>query len=362
MLPVSAEETPSLSARSAILIDADTGGVILEKNADERLPMASTTKIITALVALENGTPDDPVCVSANAAGTEGSSVYLAAGETLSLRDLLYGLMLESGNDAAVAIAEHIGGSEEAFVRMMNGFCSRIGAHDTHCVTPNGLDAEEHYTTARDLAHIAAYAMKNLQFREIVSRKEETIPDRDPGGVRYLSNHNKLLKTYDGADGIKTGYTSKSGRCLVSSASRNGWRVIAVTLNAPDDWNDHGKLLDYAFMHPDDTCVLSASDCCGFLSVPESRKNTLPFGPSEDCFLKTIIADRNNVEVRTQTEERKAPIAKGTRVGNASVFVAGTFYKNVPLIALETAKRDNAAYIITKNFRLLLYTLLNITR
>lgn len=251
ILPANAEESasasPFLSAVSAVLMEGESGAVALEKNAHTRLPMASTTKIMTALVALELASPDTVIEVDERAVGTEGSSIYLCAGEKLTLEELLYALMLESANDAAVAIAIGVAGSEDAFVDAMNAKADSLGLSDTHFANPHGLDAEAHYTTAYELAKIARAALQNPLLKTIVSTRKTTIPHQESDGVRLLVNHNKMLRLYDGCIGLKTGYTQKSGRCLVSAAERNGVTMIAVTIDSPDDWNDHTKLLDYGF-------------------------------------------------------------------------------------------------------------------
>ena len=249
VLPICAQETlpTSLSAKSAVLIEAESGKVVYEKAAHTRLPMASTTKIMTALVALELASPDTEIVVDAQAVGTEGSSVYLCEGEVLTLEALLYALMLESANDAAVAIAIGVAGSEEAFVEAMNAKADALGLTNTHFVNPHGLDGEEHYTTAYELALLARAALQNSLLKTIVSTRKTTIPHIDTDGVRLLVNHNKMLRQYDGCIGVKTGYTKASGRCLVSAAERDGVVMITVTLDSPDDWKDHTKLLDYGF-------------------------------------------------------------------------------------------------------------------
>lgn len=234
-----------LSARAAVLIDGKSGKVLFEKNKDERLPMASTTKIMTGLLACESKKMKKVVTVSPVASGTEGSSLWLEPGEKQTLENLTYGLMLRSGNDAAVAIAEYLGGSTEAFALMMNERAKKIGVQNTGFQNPNGLDAEGHFTTAYDLALISREAMKNKKFRKIVSTKSKTIPWESSEWDRSLTNHNKMLWRYEGCNGIKTGFTKKSGRCLVTSAKRGKTELICVTLNAPDDWNDHTKMLDY---------------------------------------------------------------------------------------------------------------------
>ena len=230
----------AVSARSAIVLDGTTGQVLFEQNADEQLPMASTTKIMTAITAIENFDLDREYVVKKEYTLVEGSSMYLKEGERITLRDTLYGLMLMSGNDAALAVAGECGGRER-FVAMMNDTAARLGLTHTHFENPNGLDGETHFTTARELAQIAAYAMQNPDFREIVSTKSYNTK------TRYMKNHNRLLSLYEDAVGVKTGFTKKSGRCLVSAAERNGRRLIAVTLNAPDDWNDHISMLEAGF-------------------------------------------------------------------------------------------------------------------
>ena len=250
----------SLSAVSAILIDAKTGECLYEKSADRKMPMASTTKIMTAICTAENINSNVPVWVKAEAAGIEGSSIYLTAGERITIKELLCGMLLNSGNDAATALALEVGGSVEGFASLMNKTAKKIGATSSGFKNPSGLYEEEHYTTARDLAKISAYAMENPLIRWIVSSKELKISGGEKAKVRYLKNHNKLLWQYDGCTGIKTGYTKKCGRCLVSSAKRGDTELIAVTLNAPDDWRDHTALFDYGFSLKESGQINSGAD------------------------------------------------------------------------------------------------------
>lgn len=234
-----------ISAECACVINADTNEVIFEHNAYSKHSMASTTKIMTAIMALEKSKADEVVTVSHNASSQEGSSIYLKTGDRISMENLVYGMMLNSGNDAACAVAEHIGGTTERFSQMMNDKAKEIGAKNTSFKNSNGLDADGHYSTAYDMAIISSYGLKNEIFKEIVSTKNEKIDNGD--SVTYLKNHNKLLWNYDGCIGVKTGYTKKTGRCLVSAAKRDGVTLVAVTLNAPNDWQDHTKMLDYGF-------------------------------------------------------------------------------------------------------------------
>lgn len=238
---------PSIHAQAAAVIDVTSERLIFHVKGDEQLPIASLTKIMTAIVAIEHGKLSDIVKVGKNAYAKEGSSIYLHLGEEMSLENMLYGLMLRSGNDAASAIAEHVGGSEEGFVHLMNEKARMLGLANTQFQNPHGLDAKGHYSSANDLAKLTAYALKNPHFKEIVRTPDKTAPNpNDPWDYKWL-NKNKMLRFYEGADGVKTGYTKIAKRCLVSSASRGGQQLVVVTLNDGDDWNDHRKLLDFGF-------------------------------------------------------------------------------------------------------------------
>lgn len=238
---------PEVSAECAALYLPQNGKLLCSKNADARRPMASTTKIMTALLALENRTMDHIVTVDSSAVGITGTSVYLKAGERVTEETLLYAMMLESANDAAAAIACDIGGSIGEFAVMMNEKAAVLGLEGTHFKNPHGLADDEHYTTAEDLARLTAAAMENEDFRRIVSTERATFTVGSDETLRLFVNHNRLLRQRDDIIGVKTGFTKASGRCLVSAADRGGLTLIAVTLNAPDDWNDHEKLLDAGF-------------------------------------------------------------------------------------------------------------------
>ncbi len=236
-----------VSAKSAVLIEAESGDIIFEKEADVKMPMASTTKIMTAVVALENADLDKVVAVSPKACGVEGSSIYLKLGDKLTMEDLLYSLLLQSANDAAAAIAYEVAGGIDGFAQMMNDKAAELGLKSTHFTNPHGLDNEAHYTTAHDLAKLTAYALKNENFRKIVSTYKHSIQLSSDENAHVLVNHNKLLRLSKDVIGVKTGFTKRSGRCLVSAAERDGVCVIAVTLDAPDDWNDHIMLHELGF-------------------------------------------------------------------------------------------------------------------
>lgn len=245
------KELPALhtNAETASLIDVSSGRILYSKDGDKEMRIASLTKIMTALVAVEEEDLKSVVTVSKNAAGKEGSSLYLKLGEKMSLENMLYGLMLRSGNDAATAIAEHVGGSEEGFVHLMNQKAEEIGLSHTQFKNPHGLDAEGHYSTANDMAKLTAYALHNADFKRIVGTQQKKAPNPNETWDYNWLNKNKMLRLYEGADGVKTGYTKLAFRCLVSSATREGQQLAAVTLNDGDDWNDHAKMLNYGFEH-----------------------------------------------------------------------------------------------------------------
>lgn len=243
---------PSLSADSAILMDGDTGRVLFAYHARERSLIASTTKIMTALVVLEHCDPEMKFTVPAEAVGIEGSSMYLHEGEVLSVTELLYGLMLHSGNDAAVALALACSDSVPEFVALMNLKAQELGLQESHFENPSGLDSKAHYSSAEDLAKLTRYALNNPLFRQIVSTKTIKL------GNRHLTNHNKLLWTVEGAIGVKTGYTRASGRVLVSAAEREGRQLIAVTIADGNDWQDHKALYHFGFGLYEDRCLVQA--------------------------------------------------------------------------------------------------------
>ncbi len=235
----------SVSAKGAVVINGDTGEIIFSQNENTRLPMASTTKIMTGLLLCEYGNLEKEITVTDQMVRVEGSSMGLLPGDKVTLHDLLYGLMLASGNDAANTVAIVIGGTVPNFAEMMNDKAKEIGLKNTNFVTPSGLDDENHYTTAYDLAMLTKYAMQNKDFAAAVGSQSATLNYGNPPYRRTLTNHNKLLKMVDGCVGVKTGFTKKSGRCLVSAVRRDGKYVIAVTLNAPNDWQDHKTMLEY---------------------------------------------------------------------------------------------------------------------
>ena len=327
LIPISAS---AISAKSAILIDSGSGRVLYEHNSYEKLPMASTTKIMTGLLACESGKLSKNVKVSAFASVTEGSSLWLKIGEKQTLENLTYGLMLKSGNDAAVAIAEYLGGSIDAFALLMNKRAREIGAVNTDFKNPHGLDSDGHYTTAYDLALIAREAMKNEKFSEIVSTKTYSIPMQGEKWDRALKNHNRLLWNYDGCNGIKTGFTKKCGRCLVSSAERNGRELICVTLNAPDDWKDHTYLLNYGFENFDTEVVAKKGEyACNYVYDEENNRSVnLNFG--NDYIVS--VAENDVLKTEITYEKIILPAEKGIKAGSMIVYCNGEKIGEVDLI------------------------------
>ena len=311
---------PENSARAAVLMEVETGRVLYEKNAYEKLPMASTTKIMTAILALENSHSSDIVTVSPRASGIEGSSIYLAEGEKLTMEQLLYGLMLRSGNDAAFAIAEHLGKTVEGFSEMMNKKAREIGAMNTNFTNPHGLHHEEHYTTAYDLALISAYAMKNSSFREIVSTQYYKIPWEGQPWDRVVKNKNALLWDYEGANGIKTGYTKAARRCLASAALRNDMQLVAVVLDCQPWFDDSTSLLNYGFSNYEMKKLFTKEEILGEIPVKNGFDKTIELMLKDDIFIPLSEGELDKLQiVLKHPEVLRAPIMAGTRVGSMEI-------------------------------------------
>jgi len=332
----SLSQKPTTSAKSYIVYEPIGDLVICEKDADRILPMASTTKIMTALVAIEQGGNLDRVIkVSPAAAGIEGSSIYLYSGENITLRSLLYALLLRSANDAAAAIAIDIGGSIEGFAQMMNQKASVLGLAHTHFENPHGLDSEYHYTTARELAKIAAAALENEEFAKIVATEKISIPMMDGSATRLITNHNKLLFTYDGAIGVKTGYTKTDGRCLVSAAKRDDMTIIVVTLSDPNDWADHTNLLNYAFENYRVDKLCTERENSVTLPVISGVKDTVLCVPDKEIIL---TSEKDTPPVTAIYEQERflyAPVYKGEIVGHIYCIQNGIVIDEINLTATE---------------------------
>ena len=313
-----AESLPSVSAATAVVISSE-GDVVFDKNADTIMPVASTTKILTAIVAIENGDLNSVVSIKPEYCGIEGSSMYLKAGETYTLRELLQGLMLVSGNDAAVAVACHVAGDEESFVGLMNDKAAELEMRNSHFSNPHGLNAENHYSCASDMAKLMAYCMDNEDFARIVGMKSCNI------SAKTLLNHNKLLTLCEGCIGGKTGFTEAAGRCLVSCCEREGTRFICVTLSAPDDWNDHIKLYEWSFSRYICRNVL---EDIGF-ELPIAGGGTAHIVPDG---LKILLTRDTELEaVAEMPRFIFPPIEAGTEAGIVRVYANGKLLGESPL-------------------------------
>lgn len=326
----------SVSAKNAILMTAN-GHIIFAKNENERAEPASCTKIMTAMLAIEylqSHSLDTKITVSENAVGIEGSSIYLEKGEEVLLLDLVYALLLASANDAAIAIAEAVGGSLDGFVTMMNEKSKALALADTQFQNPHGLPAEGHYTTARSLASLMAHAMENELFARITATKRYTMQSSDT--TRYLVNHNRLLSSYENTVGGKTGFTKRAGRCLVSAAECEGARLIAVTLGAPDDWNDHTSLYRYGFEHWEAVEIIPKSYAIPMIS---GEKETVSV--ATEAF--TLVLPKERGELTLAVEAPRflyAPTAKGDAVGRITLTLSEQTVATLPLKATETVKEE----------------------
>lgn len=322
----------AVSAQSAILVDARSGRVLFEKNADERRLLASTTKIMTGLLVCETQDLTREISVPQEASGVEGSSLYLKAGERVTIETLLYGLMLRSGNDAAVALAIAANGSVEAFCARMNARAQELGMQNTHFENPNGLDGEGQFSTARDLSKLAAAAMENETFRSVVSSKSFS------SGARSFTNHNKLLWRVEGCDGVKTGYTKKAGRILVGSAVRNGRRLVCVTMNDPDDWRDQSTLFDYGFSAFRLQSVVSSGEVVGSAAVVGSGTKRVRLFSGGD-FSYPLAEDETIETVLHAPEFVYAPVLPG-QAGWLEILVSGKCVGEVPVLYEEAVEAE----------------------
>ena len=335
------------SAKSACVINGTTGEVIFAKNETEKLPMASTTKIMTAITAIDHSSLDEIVTVSAAAASQEGSSAYIEPGMEVCMQDLLYGLMLNSGNDAAYAIAEHISGSVEEFAELMNKKTEEIGLNNTHFKNPSGLEDKEHYTTALDLALTARRAMSIPAIREIVGTQKYQTKTDNTDKVLYFSNHNKMLKMYEGATGVKTGFTRAAGRCLVSSAKRDGMEFIAVTLCDPNDWKDHTEMLDYAFSKYYPKRIVEKG-----MTVKTAKIGGEKYAmtAAEDFVIPLRESGGNTIDVISHiSQDLAAPINAGEKVGYLEIRYDGKTVGSVDVVS-ESDIMENGNIEIGNSF------------
>ncbi|HOJ20105.1 MAG TPA: D-alanyl-D-alanine carboxypeptidase family protein [Armatimonadota bacterium] len=306
---------PPITAQSAILVDADTGKVLYERHAHERRPMASTTKIMTALLALEHARMNDTVVVSEHASKTPYTGLYLKPGEKLTVGDLLWALLLRSANDACVAIGEHIAGSEEKFVEMMNARALEMGLKNTHFKNPHGLHAEDHYSTAYDLAQMTRVAMQHPLFAQIVARKRKRIDRSIEKQDVVVVNKNRLLFRWDAVDGVKTGYTRQAGHCLVASASQDGWRLISVVLKSGNSWGDSRTLLEHGFRQYERVLVARKGTPLLQVRVVNGLQDSVQAMLVKD--LSVVVPRGTKVDVRTEVTPgmARAPLWRGDSLG-----------------------------------------------
>ena len=327
------------SAVGGCVIEAESGRILFEKNKDKKVPMASTTKIMTAITAIENcENLDEKFEISPKAVGVEGTSLYLRKGDVYSTRDLLFALMLISGNDASVAIAERVAGSTSEFVTLMNELAKKIGANNTHFANTHGLDADGHYTTAYDLAKITAYALNNDTFREIVSTKNTKITNSN-GENRYLKNKNKLLFTLDGCIGVKTGFTNDAGRCLVSAIERNGMRLVCVVLNCGPMFEESATLLNECANRFKKVDITSLYNYNNEVEVLDGREKLAKLYTKEKFFYPLTDKEVESLEIVYMLPKLiEAPLSKDSEVGKIEVFLNKDLLFSEKVYTIEEVK------------------------
>lgn len=335
----------NLNAKSAIVFDRTYKKVLYSKNIHEKLPNASTTKVLTAIVAYENADMNDMVTVSKKAASTTGSRVGLRTGDKVLLGDLMKGLLICSGNDAAVAIAEHVAGTEEEFCEMLNEKAKEIGANDTNFVTPHGLDREEHYSTAYDLALISDYALSIPYIANIVSRRNESI--KINGNYKNLNTTNEMLSTYNGANGVKTGYTGNAGRCLITSATRDNWQLICVVLGCDTKnfrTNDSIKLLNYCFENYEFYDIASLVEKNYKIYVEKSQNGIYTVNFNEEYVMPMLKEEIEGLRVEySVTNNFIAPLKSGVKIGDISIYCKDELLKTFKLMNKKTIDRKTMA-------------------
>ncbi|MCE5313825.1 MAG: D-alanyl-D-alanine carboxypeptidase family protein [Armatimonadota bacterium] len=326
---------PCVNAACAVLMDPQTGVVLYERNAHLHRPMASTTKIMTAILLIENCGMNDIVTASKNASETQFTSIHLKPGEKITVRDLLYGMMIRSANDAAVAAAEHIAGSTAKFAAMMNKKAKEIGCRDTHFVTPNGLYAKGHYSSAYDLCLMARYASKYEIFNEVVNTRRYTLSSRTKNKEDMIVFcRSRFMRDYYGADGIKSGYIKQAGYCYVGSATRNGWRLISAVLRSDNAGRDTAAMMDYAFAGFIPVEVAKKDDVCGRLEVRGGAQDNIALTPIRD-FRVIVPKTGGKIVTKIEAEPVEAPIVRGTKMGVMTAYVNGRDAGSVELRAAQ---------------------------
>lgn len=343
-------ENMDISAKSYILIEKDTKNIIASSNENEKLPMASTTKIMTTILALESGNLNEHFKVEEDWVKVEGSSMGLLGGDTVTMLDLCYGMMLPSGNDSANVVAMKLAGSLENFATMMNEKAKEIGMKNTNFTNPSGLYNEKHYSTAFDMAILTRYALNNPKFKEICSTDKKQLEFGNPPYKRTLTNHNRLLKSYDNCIGVKTGFTKKAGRCLVSAVEKDGITLIAVTLNAPNDWKDHTKLFDFGFDNINTKeYYLKTEDI--YLDVVGGKNKKVKTEPRVSE-IKTILNNQqiNNIHEKIIVDKfLYAPVKKGDIVGKLQLVYKDNIIKEIDLLSKENIDYKSKVEVISED-------------
>ena len=332
--------TPAISAKAAVLLEAQSGQVLFSHNADEQMAIASTTKIMTALLIAQACALEQTVAVPAQAVGIEGSSAYLYEGEKLTVEQLLYALMLQSANDAAVTLALHLDQSIEAFAERMNAKAEDLGMQNTHFVNPHGLPDDNHYSTAADMALLTRAALQNETVRTVVGTYRKEVTDESGKAKHMFVNHNRLLRSYEGAIGVKTGYTKAGGRCLVSAAQREGVTLICVTLSDPNDWKDHAALLDWGFSRCS-YCTLLAKGALSTVVPVVGTASSTQIKVTNSCEISYISTDGGNEQITDKMYLPRflyAPKKKGDTVGKIEYYRGGTLIGESPLVLTQSVR------------------------
>lgn len=351
------ENSINVDAQSAILMDYKTGRVLYSKNADEPLAMASTTKIMTAILAIENGNLEDTIKVSKNATKAPPVKMNLKENEEIKLKDLLYALMLQSSNDAAVAIAEHISGTVETFCDNMTKKAKELGAKDTFFRTPNGLDSLDHHSTAYDMAVITRYALNNKQFMDIINTKQVSFKTNMSN--YDIINKNRLLSEYEGANGVKTGYTGKAGHCFVGSATQNDMTLISVVLAS--GWGEKGKkqkwvdtkaILNYGFKNFSYENILSQNDCLDTISVIKGEKDNMPLYYEKDIILPLSKDEKEKISIKLDyIKSLQAPAKKDEKVGVANIYINNNLIAQTNILTKEDINKKTFSSYINNIFK-----------
>ena len=352
-----AENSPKVNALGAVLMDFETGRILWGKNENEPLAMASTTKIMTAILAIESGKLDETLTVSKRAQSAPEVKLHILEGEQYTLKDMLYAMMLSSYNDTAVAIAEFIGGSVEDFCIMMTEKAKSLGCTDTVFKTPNGLDLDDHHSTAKDMAIITAYALKNDTFREIIKTPSYTVNGTKTHNV---TNKDRLLTEYEGAIGVKTGFTGKAGHCFVGAAQRNGQTLISVVLGS--GWGDTGKeqkwidtknILNYGFENFSDTEIVVEGDFTGNIPVTTSKKQFISTEMCDSVTLPLSEQEKQNIKINiVLPDSLEAPVLENTIIGKAEIFINDIKECEVNIKTSENAERNDIKVSSKKIFNI----------